>query len=91
MLVDTRNETDYQKGHLPGAMNIPLGKMRFEAERLLDKEQDVVCYGYSRNDPASVNAVIFLANRNYQHVLFFEEGAMGWKGAWEQNEEKKGV
>jgi rhodanese-related sulfurtransferase len=90
-LVDTRNEADYQKGHIPGAINIPLGKMRFVAERVLDKEKDVVCYGYSRDDQASVDAVIFLANRNYNHVMFFEDGAMGWKGVWERNEDKKGV
>jgi len=34
-LVDLRLEADYQKGHIPGAINIPSQKLRFLAEKFL--------------------------------------------------------
>ena len=92
-LVDTRNEADYQKGSIPGAVNITIRrKFRFVAEKILNKNEETVCYGYSRGDVAAVNAVIFLMNRGYGRVMFFEEGIAGWQGRVGDNQDNaKGV
>ena len=79
-LVDLRLEVDFLKGGIPGAVNIPLVKLRFVAEREFDKSEDLVLYGYSRDDRASVNAVVLLVNKGYGHVMLLEGGWEAWHG-----------
>ena len=79
-LVDLRLEVDYQGGHIPGALNIPLKTLRFLAEQMLAKSDDVVFYGYCRNDAASVNAVVLLVNKGFERVSLLEGGIEEWKG-----------
>jgi rhodanese-related sulfurtransferase len=44
-LVETLPEPAYRKGHLPGAVNLPPGRVRELAPRLLpDKTADIVVY-----------------------------------------------
>ena len=79
-LVDLRNEVDYQKGHLPGAVNIPLKKLSFVAEKMFDKGEEIVFYGYSRNDNAGMNAPILMQNKGFTSVKLLEGGMQEWKG-----------
>ena len=45
VLVEVLVEPQYHAGHLPGAINIPLGQLRERAPQLLpDKQADVVVY-----------------------------------------------
>ena len=80
MLIDTRNESDFQKGFIPGAVNLPFKKHRFMAVLPIPKDKDIVCYGYSATQPSDVNAVIYLLNRGYERVEFYAEGYAGWAG-----------
>lgn len=44
-VVDMRAKEDYEKGHLPGAVNIPLGEMGKNLDRLPNNKQIIlVCY-----------------------------------------------
>ncbi len=79
-LVDLRLEADYRLGRLPGAVNMPLKKLPFMAEQALDKKETIVFYGYSRNDQASVNAVILLANKGFENVWLLDGGIAEWQG-----------
>ena len=78
-LIDTRDESDFNKGHIPGALNLPFKKHRFLAESVVPIDEDVVCYGYSSDRPSDINAAIYLMNHGYRHVWFFKEGMDGWK------------
>ena len=78
-LIDTRSESDFQKGAIPGAINLPFKKHRFLVGSVVPTNADVVCYGYSSNTPSDVNAVIYLMNHGYEHVWFFREGMEGWE------------
>ena len=78
-LIDTRSESDFQKGSIPGAINLPFKKHRFLAESVVSTNEDVVCYGYSSSTPSDINAVIYLMNHGYEHVWYFKEGMAGWK------------
>ena len=88
-LIDTRSESDFQKSHIPGAVNLPFKKHRFLAEAHVPTDEDVVCYGYSSAIPSDVNAAIYLMNHGYAHVWFFKEGMTGWSsGAKDDPDEK---
>jgi len=82
-LVDLRTEGDYAAGHIPGAVNIPLAKLRFTGEAMFSKEEDVIFYGYSRDDLAAVDAVILFVNKGFRHVALVEGGIAEWKGKTE--------
>ena len=45
ILVETLSEEQYEHAHLPGAVNIPPGRVRELADELIpDKDADVVVY-----------------------------------------------
>ena len=45
LLVEVLAEPQYRAGHLPGAVNLPLGQLRERAPELLpDKEAEIVVY-----------------------------------------------
>ena len=79
-LVDLRLETEFKEGHLPGAVNVPFKKLRFLAERMFGKSDEIIFYGYSRNDAAGVDAVILLENKGFGHVSLMTGGMQEWKG-----------
>ena len=79
-LVDLRLEGEYQSGHLPGAVNAPLKKLRFLAESMFAKNDEIIFYGYSREDRASVNAMILLGNKGFKHISLLDGGFEEWKG-----------
>jgi phage shock protein E len=44
-VIDVRGESEFQTGHLPGAINIPLGRLSDEIERHApDKEQPLLLH-----------------------------------------------
>ncbi len=79
-LVDLRLETDYGLAHIPGAVNIPLKKLKFVAEQVFDKSEEIIFYGYSEDDKAAVNSVIFLANKGFKNICLLQGGIKQWKG-----------
>ncbi len=45
VLIDSRLPDEYQAGHIPGAINIPAERMKFEAARLpKDKTTSIIFY-----------------------------------------------
>ena len=45
VLLDVRSKTEYDAGHLEGAINLDYGKVALEAEKLLkDKDQTIIVY-----------------------------------------------
>ena len=82
-LVDLRLESDHQKKHIIGDVNIPLRKVRFLAEQMFGKQNDIVFYGYSQGDRSSMNAVILMINKGFEHVALLDGGIEEWKGETE--------
>lgn len=43
-LVEVLSQSEYEEGHLPGAINIPLRKLNRETVALLQKGQPIITY-----------------------------------------------
>jgi ArsR family transcriptional regulator len=78
-VLDVRPEDEFEVGHLPGALNIPVA----ELERRLGElpvNQEVIAYCRGPYCVFSVNAVSMLRSRGYQ-VRRLEDGYPEWKAA----------
>ena len=79
MLLDVRPADEYQLGHLPGALNIPLRELE---QRLaeLPATQDIVAYCRGPYCVLSFEAVAALRSRGFR-VRRLEDGFPEWKAA----------
>lgn len=74
-LIDVRTVGEYQSGHLPGALNIPLDQLGRRMEEVpQDKPIIVVCASGSRSKSGS--SVIVRAGRT--EVYNLQGGTMAW-------------
>ena len=78
-LLDVRPEEEYQAGHLPNAINVPLDRL----EQMLDhlpRHQEIVAYCRGPYCVLSHEAIRVLRRRGFK-VRRFEEGYPEWKAA----------
>nr|WP_277401601.1 metalloregulator ArsR/SmtB family transcription factor [Achromobacter xylosoxidans] len=78
-LIDVRPEQEFQLGHLPGALNIPMEQLEKEFSRL-PKNQTIVAYCRGPYCVLSFEAVEWLRGRGYK-VRRLAEGFPEWKAA----------
>src|SRR5690606_25238704 len=76
-LIDVREDSEWQKGHLPGAMHIGRGVLERDIENLIpDQDADIVLYcggGYR-----SALAAESLQKMGYRNVKSMDGGLRGW-------------
>ncbi|WP_332649062.1 FAD-dependent oxidoreductase [Lysinibacillus sp. 54212] len=65
VIIDVREENEFENGHLKGAKNIPLSRFR---ERMHEIPKDVPVYLHCRSSQRSYNAVMALENSGYENV-----------------------
>jgi rhodanese-related sulfurtransferase len=80
-LVDVLSEESYKEGHIPGAINIPLGNLEPLAERYLNRKDTIVVYCGSYSCQASTKATKKLLEIGYENTLDFKAGKRGWQHA----------
>lgn len=80
-LVEVLDESSYKKGHLPGAMNIPVDKLKTAAPKKLKKNETIVVYCASYSCPLSTEAAALLGKIGYKKILDYKAGKQGWKDA----------
>ena len=78
-LLDVRPEDEYEAGHLPEAINIPLDRLESWLDRL-PEEKEIVAYCRGPYCVMSHEAVQRLRKLGYR-VRRFEEGVPEWKAA----------
>ena len=78
-LVDALSEESYQEGHIPDAINLPLGKLEPLAERYLDKQDTIVVYCGSYSCQISTKATRKLLELGYENTFDFKGGKRGWQ------------
>ncbi len=80
-LVDALAKAEYEKGHIPGAINIPLDELEKSAKQKLKKSDTIVVYCASYACHASTKTAKKLLNLGYEHVLDFKGGKRWWQHA----------
>jgi rhodanese-related sulfurtransferase len=74
--VDVRMPSDYEAGHVPGAVNLPRGT--WQGARGLPKERPLVLYCYSQTCHMAAEAALELLKQGYA-VQEMEGGFATWK------------
>jgi len=86
-LVEVLAKEEYDKGHIPRAISIPLDELETRAKQKLKKTDTVVVYCASYACHASTKAARRLLDLGYQHVLDFKGGKRWWQHAGLELEE----
>ena len=87
VVVDVREEEDYRKGHIPGAINLP--RTRWNSYEGLSKERLNVLYCYSHVCHLAATAAVEFAGKGYP-VMEMDGGFNAWK-EYEMEIETEGV
>ncbi len=76
-VVDVREEYEYQEGHIPGAISLPLSGMTVESGEEITEDQESVILIYCRSGNRSKTAASYFAEMGYTNVYEFG-GILGW-------------
>lgn len=77
VLIDVREDAEWEKGHIPGATHLSKGIIERDIENTVaDKDQEIVLYcgGGSRSVLAADN----LKKMGYKNVVSMDGGWRGW-------------
>lgn len=81
-VLDVREPAEYAFGHIPGAVNIPLGELEDRINEIeKDKEINVICRTGNRSDLAAQK----LTEKGYKNVNNVIPGMSKWDGPTEKN------
>ncbi|WLR42649.1 sulfurtransferase TusA family protein [Bacillus carboniphilus] len=76
-VLDVREPGEYERGHIPQALSIPLGELENRFNELNNQDQlYVVCQSGNRSN----HACKILTNKGFEHVVNVVPGMSGWNG-----------
>lgn len=64
VLLDVRTAAEYDEGHVPGSINIPLDELEYS----LEAEPQARVFVYCRSGSRSANACLILQNEDFDAV-----------------------
>jgi rhodanese-related sulfurtransferase len=76
VVVDVREEEDYRKGHIPGAINIP--REKWNNPQGLSRDKTNVVYCYTQQCHLAANACVQFATSGHP-VMELDGGFEAWK------------
>ncbi|WP_414550844.1 rhodanese-like domain-containing protein [Anabaena sp. CCY 0017] len=76
-IIDVRDRSSYNDGHIMGAMPMPLDELLDRATSSLDKHRDIYVYG--ANDQEAAQAARMLRSAKFDHVSQLKGGLAAWK------------
>lgn len=86
--IDLREPADYDQGHLPGAVLLPLHRQPelaaavHAARPTFDRDRDpLILYCYGQDCVRSREAAAVAARQGFVQILWFREGMTAWQGA----------
>jgi len=80
-LVDVRGKIQYEKGHIKGAISLPLKEISKQAKRFLKKGDTIVTYCTDLKCPSSITAAKILLSLGFQNILVYKDGLKAYKEA----------
>jgi len=75
LLVDVRQPEEYESGHIPGAIHIPLGELEARQAEL-DRNKKIITY--CRSGHRSMAAAIMLCGLGFKGVHHLKGGILAW-------------
>ncbi|MEC5424862.1 sulfurtransferase TusA family protein [Virgibacillus sp. C22-A2] len=76
-IIDVREPAEFAFGHIPGAVNIPLGELEDKLEEIDEnKEHHIVCRTGNRSDLAAKK----MSEKGFANVKNVVPGMSGWDG-----------
>ena len=82
LFVDARSQNDYDNGHIPGAVSLPVGQFEEQIESFLNRypaEQHIVTYCSGRTCEDSHDLAQSLSDVGFTNVRIFIDGFPGWE------------
>ncbi len=76
MILDVRSDKEYEQGHIPGAVHVPLADIGDRVKKL-KKDKDLVVYCRSGNQ--SIWAIKRLMGMGYKNLYNLKGGYSAWK------------
>lgn len=76
VLVDVRTPKEYKDGHIPDAINLPLGELPSIFQSLDNKDQKIVVY--CRSGKRAGQAISFLNEQGYTNLVHLDGDFRGW-------------
>ena len=71
IILDVREQEEFDAGHIPGAVLLPVGQISAETAATVIPEQDTVVLVYCRSGNRSKTASQALADLGYTHIFEF--------------------
>lgn len=81
VLLDVREQDEYNEGHIPGVKLLPTSQFAERYEQELDKEKEYVVICRSGNRSQKVSK--FLQEQGYSKVINYAPGMLEWMGPLE--------
>jgi rhodanese-related sulfurtransferase len=82
LFVDARSQDNYEDGHIPGAVSLPVGQFDEQIESFLSRHSAnarIVTYCSGRTCEDSHNLARLLSDVGFTHVSVFIDGFPGWE------------
>lgn len=82
LFVDARSQNQYENGHIPGAISLPIGQFEKRIEFFLNRyppAQPIVTYCSGRTCEDSHDLAQFLSDVGFTNVQIFIDGFPGWE------------
>jgi rhodanese-related sulfurtransferase len=82
LFVDARSRDNYEQGHIPGAVSLPLGQFDEMIQSFLSRhalDQPMVTYCSGRTCADSHNLASLLSEAGFTDVRIFIDGFPGWE------------
>jgi len=76
-LIDVRQPGEYEQGHIPGSVLIPLGEL---AGRVKEVDRTLPTVLYCRSGNRSRAAAAILLDAGFSHAVSMDGGIQAWKG-----------
>jgi rhodanese-related sulfurtransferase len=76
MLIDIRTDKEFERGHIPGAVHVPLAEIGDRVKKL-KKDKELVVYCQSGN--RSIWAIKRLMGMGYKNLSSLKGGYNAWK------------
>ena len=84
LVLDARSASDFDTGHLPGAISFPnttRGESYYELAALLQPDQPLLVYCSGKTCDDALQLGLFLREQGSKKILLFSDGFQAWKEA----------